>query len=159
MHSDEINETQRATATTGQTVSAVSATAKGGRPCKYTPETVERLLDALADGLTQKQACIASGIGERTLHDWLERYPELTTQLESARENARQKALAGIQSFGDKDWRALEAFLKLSFHNDYRQNQSETNVNVGVAVGQVCTEEQRKKLIEIREKIGARVGC
>jgi hypothetical protein len=32
-----------------------------GRPTKYEPETVDRLLAALADGLTQKQACIASG--------------------------------------------------------------------------------------------------
>lgn len=39
----------------------IAITNKGGRPTKYEPETVDRLLAALADGLTQKQACIASG--------------------------------------------------------------------------------------------------
>jgi hypothetical protein len=48
--------------------SALIATSnKGGRPTKYGPETVDRLLAALTDGLTQKQACIASGICENTL--------------------------------------------------------------------------------------------
>jgi hypothetical protein len=32
-----------------------------GWPTKYEPETVDRLLAALADGLTQKHPCIASG--------------------------------------------------------------------------------------------------
>jgi len=32
-----------------------------GRPTKSEPETIDQLLAALADGLTQKQACIASG--------------------------------------------------------------------------------------------------
>jgi hypothetical protein len=31
-----------------------------GRPSKYTPETIEKLLKALRNGLTQKQACLAS---------------------------------------------------------------------------------------------------
>ena len=63
-----------------------------GRPTKYEPETVDRLLSALTDGLTQKQACIASGICENTLAVWREKYPELEPRLQQAREQARQKA-------------------------------------------------------------------
>src|SRR5262249_40225235 len=66
---------------------------KGGRPSKYQPETVDRLLEALADGLTIRQACIAAGIGETTLSRWKDEHPELETQLVDAREHARQKAL------------------------------------------------------------------
>jgi len=54
-------------------------------------------LAALANGLNQKQACLACGIGESTLRDWREKYPELEQRLAEAREQARQKALAGIQ--------------------------------------------------------------
>ena len=80
------------------TNSAVIATTNNvGRPTKYEPETVDRLLAALTDGLTQKQACIASGICENTLAAWREKYPELEPGLQQAREQARQKALAGIK--------------------------------------------------------------
>jgi hypothetical protein len=50
-----------------------------GRPTKYTRETVERLLAALADGLTQKQACLACSIGESTLWGWKKERPELVS--------------------------------------------------------------------------------
>jgi hypothetical protein len=33
-------------------VSVVAVPNKGGRPSKYTPETIEKLLRAIADGLT-----------------------------------------------------------------------------------------------------------
>src|SRR5262249_27968529 len=98
--------------------SAIIAIEKGraGRPTKYQPETVGRFLAALADGLNIKQACLAAGIGQSTLSDWLEWHPELEAQLAEARETARQKALAGIRAAGKAgDWRALEAFLRLSF--------------------------------------------
>src|SRR5947199_8780264 len=71
-----------------------------GRPTKKTPELVDRLLVALADGLNKTQACRAVGIGVSTLADWVNRFPELTGQVEQAREQARQKALAGIKSAG-----------------------------------------------------------
>src|ERR1700716_1112602 len=108
-------------------VSVVSVPDKGGRPSKYTPEAEAQLLTGLADGLTQKQACIACGICESTLDLWRERYPELQEKLAGAREQARQKALAAIKAAGEGekgDWRATEAFLKLSFQADYRQNPS-----------------------------------
>ena len=44
----------------------IAITNKGGRPTKYEPEAVDRLLAALADGLTQKQAFIASGASTRS---------------------------------------------------------------------------------------------
>src|SRR5215471_21806321 len=132
--------------------SALIATSnKGGRPTKYGPETVEPLLVALSDGLTQKQACIASGICENTLASWREKHPELEPRLAQAREQARQKALAGIKAAGEAgDWRALEAFLRLSFPGDYRRD---ANINVTATANTqqaavVCTEEQRKRLIE-----------
>jgi hypothetical protein len=50
---------------------------KAGRPTKYEPETIERLLVGLADGLPIKSACMIAGIGVSTLADWREKYPEL----------------------------------------------------------------------------------
>jgi predicted Zn-dependent protease len=135
---------------------SVIAVNKAGRPTKYTPDTVARLLAALADGLTQEQACLASGIGKQTLSDWLERHPELEPRLAEAREQARRKALAGIRAAGEAgDWRALESFLKLSFQADYRQGGNNNNINVTAQAGMqlVCDEPTRARLIELNRKL------
>src|SRR5262245_24183458 len=137
--------------------SAIIAIEKGrpGRPTKYEPETVGRLSAALADGLTIKQACLAARIRQSTRSAWRERHPELEAQLAEARETARRKALAGIRAAGEAgDWRALEAFLRLSFPADYRKADTQVNVTATAQQGQVvCTEEQRQRLIALREKL------
>jgi len=136
------------------TQQAVSPVSRGGRPTKYKPETVDRLLEALADGLTIKQACTASGISDDTLSDWRERHPELGPRLDEAREQARRKALASIKLAGeDGDWRASEAFLKYSFWQDYRQGPAVNVTATATAQTAVVSEEQRARLIELRERI------
>lgn len=140
---------------------AIAATNKAGRPTKYEPETVDRLLAALADGLTQKQACIASGICESTLAAWREKHPEFESRLGQGREMARQKALSCIKRAGEAgDWRASEAFLRLSFPADYRRDAS-INVNAtamaqAAAPALVCTEEQRHQLIAQLDRLKKR---
>jgi hypothetical protein len=134
-------------------VSVVAVPNKGGRPSKYTPETVEKLLAAIADGLTIRQSCLAAGIGEQTVRDWQERYPDLESRLAEAREQARQKALACIKAAGEAgDWRAAEAFLRLSFHQDYRRD-SNINVTAQTCVQLVCDEETRQRIMALRAKI------
>ena len=73
-----------------------------------------------------------------------------------AREQARQKALAGIKAAGEAgDWRALKAFLRMSFPADYRRDAS-VNVNAiatAQQVGIVIGEEERARLIALRDRI------
>jgi hypothetical protein len=86
----------------------------GGRPTKYTPETVKMLLEGAKAGSTNKAACRAAGISEDTLANWKNEHPELLEKIEAAREAGRVKALREIQAAGAKDWRAHEAWLKLT---------------------------------------------
>jgi hypothetical protein len=122
----------------------------GGRPTLYTPETVDKLLANLADGLTIKQACLACSISESTLSDWRERYADLEARLTKAREQARRKALANIKAAGDNgDWRASEAFLRMSFAADYRKDASiNVSATASAQQGVVITSEDRKRLQE-----------
>jgi hypothetical protein len=132
---------------------------KGGRPTLYTPQTIERLLAGLGDGLSKEQACKAAGIGVSTLRDWMERHPELEPQLAEAREQARQKALSGIKAAGEGgDWRAWESFLRYSFPADYRQGSNIKVEATANAVGSdvVFTEADRQKIIALRERAMAR---
>jgi hypothetical protein len=122
---------------------------KAGRPTKYEPETLHRLLAGLADGLPIKSACIIAAIGVSTLADWLERYPELTKRVGQAREQARQKTLAGIKKAGENgDWKALEAFLPLSFAADYRRADTrvEVTATAQLASSVICPPEEQTKL-------------
>ena len=127
---------------------------KPGRPTKYEPETVERLLAGLADGLPIKSACIIAGIGVSTLSDWRDKHPELDERLAEAREKARLKMLQRIKRAAENDWRAAAEFLRLTFPADYRR-ASNTSVEVNTAVQQavVCTEEQRMKLIAQHKRL------
>ena len=90
-----------------------------------------------------------------SLAAWREKHPELEPRLAQARETARRKALAGIRAAGEAgDWRALEAFLRLSFPSDYRKADTQVNVTATAQQGQVvCTEEQRQRLIALRERL------
>ena len=93
--------------------SVVAVPNKGGRPSKYTPETVEKLLAAIADGLTIRQSCLAAGIGEQPLE--IGRSVTRTWNRAWQRHaQARQKALACITTAGEAGhWRAAEATAML----------------------------------------------
>src|SRR5215831_3840286 len=123
---------------------------KPGRPTKYDPGTVAKLLGALRAGLTHKQACLACGIGQSTLADWRERYPDLEPRMDAAREEARQKALEGIKAAGKTEWRALAEWLKLTFP-EHRQGHS-INVSATAGAAVQVTDEERAKLIAMRER-------
>src|ERR1044071_3069245 len=128
---------------------------KGGRPTKYTPRLVELLLAALADGLNKTQACKAVGIGVSTLSDWLDRFSELSGQVEQAREQARQKALAGIKSAGQGgDWRGGGRFFKYSFPADYKQPGTKIDLTANAQQANiVCDEQTRHELQEQRDRL------
>ena len=82
-------------------------TGKPGHPSKYTPTAVRRLLAAIADGMSNKAACIAANIGVATLRDWRNEHPDLELRMEEVREKARQKALRRIKVAAEQgDWRA-----------------------------------------------------
>jgi hypothetical protein len=127
---------------------------KAGRPTKYEPETIERLLAGLADGLPIKSACITAGIGVSTLSDWRERYPELEERMAEAREGARQKMLQRIKRAGEDDWRAAAEWLRLTFPDDYRRaSKTSVEVNTAVQTAVVCDEKRRAALIAQRERL------
>ena len=132
----------------------VDQNGKAGRPSKYEPETIDRLLAGLADGLPIKSACIIAGIGVSTLADWREKYPKLEERMTEAREVARQKMLQRIKRAAKDDWRAAVAWLQLTFPADYRRaSKTSVEVNTAVQTAVVCDEKRRMELIAQRKRI------
>ena len=77
----------------------------------------------------------------------------MSEDIEIAREKARSTALSLIQRAAADDWRAAAEFLKLSFGELGKADQSvQSTVNVGVAVQPTLTEADRMKLIEQRKR-------
>ena len=127
---------------------------KAGRPTKYSPETVDRLLAGLADGLPIKSACITAGIGVSTLSDWREKYPELEVRMEEAREVARLKMLQRIKRAAEHDWRAAAEWLRLTFPQDYRRASTPTTSTTNITSQTlVLSPEQQQKIREQRRRI------
>ena len=90
---------------------------------------------------------MACGICENTLATWRKHYDDLDPRIDAAREVARQTALEGIKTAGEKDWRALAEWLKLTFP-EYRSGSS-INVNATAMTDNrtvVVTEAKRAEL-------------
>jgi len=138
---------------TGAEIVAAGATCPTG-PTKYTAQTLDTLLGAIADGLTISQACKAARISRQCHDNWRDTFPEFAKALEQARETARRNALANIKAAGESgDWRASAEFLRLSFQADYRQGGNTVNVTAQAGMQLVCDEPTRARLIELNQKL------
>jgi hypothetical protein len=70
-----------------------------GRPTRLTPEVADAIVAAVAQGATLTQAAAWTGIGLRTLHDWLERgraepHGQLVARIEASRPTPLPELLA-----------------------------------------------------------------
>lgn len=57
-----------------------------GKPTKYTPDTTNKLLDAIRGGFTVKAACMMAGVTDMTLSRWRRRHPDFDADFRKATE-------------------------------------------------------------------------
>jgi len=101
-----------------------------------------------------KGACVVAGIGVTTLNEWRDKYPELEERLSDAREQARLKALQGIKTAGEKDWRAYAEWLRLTFPADYRGSGNKIEVSASAtANAPILSVERQRELQERRRRL------
>jgi hypothetical protein len=93
---------------------------KIGRPTKATPELLERILEDIAAGLTDEQACAANGLGVRQLYEWQKRpeFQDLRARKEAARIKDMQARIEACDS-GSGDWKRFQWFLKCKFPQQF----------------------------------------
>lgn len=89
------------------------------RPTKYTPETIKRLTEALAQGLPRRWACAAANISDQTLYDWLdaekagdETFLGLLATVKEAEERSVAAHLLNIKRHSLKSWTASAWLLE-----------------------------------------------
>lgn len=103
------------------------------RRSKYTPETVERILQAVRVGSTDEHAAEYGGVDGSTFYRWLNSKSEFCDAVTRAKAEARTQSLARIRKAGaDGDWRADAWFLERRYPQDYGRNVTEvTGANGG----------------------------
>jgi transposase len=108
-----------------------------GRRSKYTPETVDKLTQAIRLGATDELACDYAGIGTSTFYAWMDAKPEFQEAIKLARGAAAVKWLAKIEQAGEEAWQAFAWKLERRYPHFYGRNITEVS---GVNGGPIQTE-------------------
>jgi transposase len=78
-----------------------------GRPTKYTPETVQKILEAIRLGSPYYQACNAAGVSHETFCEWRRIYPEFLEAVKEAEGSGVKKWLKVIEeAAANGNWQA-----------------------------------------------------
>lgn len=104
-----------------------------GRKTKFTPETVERILQAIRWGLTDRLACAYAGIETSTFYRWQQEKKEFRdsitrTEAELAAATmlvVRNAALGNKEAGIAPDWRAAAKLNEMRFPQDFGKHAIE----------------------------------
>ena len=73
---------------------------------KYTPETVQKILNALRAGNYLTTAARYAGVNVKTVQRWMEMYPEFALDVEQADASGEIRNIAIIQKAAERSWQA-----------------------------------------------------
>jgi len=104
---------------------------------KYTPERVEKLLEALKNLKGRYGACKEAGITYATFLSWQKKYPEFADMVkeadEESTESAKSVAILSIFRAMETDWKAAAWWLERNFQDKYSLRWK-TEYNSGMQV-------------------------
>lgn len=103
---------------------------KVGRKTKYTPERVEKILQAIRLGATYKIACAYAGINPDTFYEWLKRHPEFADAVKQAEGVGAIGWLEKIErAANDGEWTAAAWKLERRYPDDYGRRVQDTRIS------------------------------
>jgi hypothetical protein len=117
-----------------------------GRKSKYTPETVQKITQAIELGATYELACGFAGIAPATFYDWMNKKPEFSEAIKTAEGKGAVKWLAKIEAAAtDGNWQAAAWKLERRYPTIYGRNVQDVNLNVDLTK---LSDEQLRLLVE-----------
>lgn len=86
---------------------------------KYTPETIETILNAISKGLNQKDASVLAGIDETTLSRWKSENADFTNQIRQKEIENKLRNIEIIQEAAKTKWQAAAWFLERKYAQEF----------------------------------------
>jgi hypothetical protein len=100
-----------------------------GRPTKYKPETVEKILEALRGGNTRRASCAVADVSQDSLALWLRIYPEFAEAVEKAEGKAEAKMVSIIRDASDTTWQAAAWWLERKHKAEWSSRVEQTGAD------------------------------
>jgi terminase small subunit-like protein len=102
---------------------------KGGRPDKYSPEVVKKIVESLELGLPMKWACRANGVHPETFANWQVKHPELAEVAVQAKARFIQAHLHNIKNIAkDGNWQASMTLLERCVPEDFARPEAKIQI-------------------------------
>jgi transposase len=118
------------------------------RPSKYTPEAVERIVEALEQGATYEAAAAHAGVHYDTLNEWRKEFPEFSEALKGAEAKAELHWLEQIEAAAaDGAWQAAAWRLERRYPARWGRRERVERVDMTTTVRREA------------ERVAAEVGC
>ncbi len=96
---------------------------------KATPKTVEVILSAISEGLTQREAATLAGISEDTLSLW-KQDSDFSEQIRQKQIENKRRHINVINKASERDWKASAWMLERKYKEEYSiHNKLDIGVN------------------------------
>jgi hypothetical protein len=91
---------------------------------KKTPNTLRIIYEAIADGLTQRDAAVLAGISEDTLSLWKSDDSEFSEQIRKKEIEHKRKLLGIIERAAERSWQAAAWRLERKYKEEFSDSKS-----------------------------------
>ncbi len=103
------------------------------RKSKYTPDVVEKVVQAIRLGMTYELTAHYAGIAPSTLYEWLNNKPEFSEAVKAAEGRAAATWLVRIEDAAKMQWQAAAWKLERRYPQDYGRTVQDHNVDMKVS--------------------------
>lgn len=86
---------------------------------KASTTTIRIILDAIGDGLTQRDAAVLAGICEDTLSLWKRRDSDFSEQIRQKEIEFKRKQVGNITRAAERSWQASAWLLERKYRDEY----------------------------------------
>lgn len=97
---------------------AIKSTILKGKT-KATPKTIKIILNAISEGLTQREASILAGISEDTLSLWKRKDSDFSEQIRQKEIECKLFHIQNIKRASEKSWQASAWWLERKYKEEF----------------------------------------